>query len=87
MLNEANAIGTAALRGRMLPEPYRSTVAPLLKEYVTLRIRNNGDALDSLSTTEVLRRSLAIQESFWRASMDVAAGDSGLCHWDFLFRR
>ena len=76
VLNEANAIGTAALRGRMLPEPYRSAVAPLFKEYTLLRIPNKGDVLGSPSTTEVVRRSLAIQESLWRAGMEAAAVDS-----------
>lgn len=75
VLSEANAIGTAALRGRMLPEPYSSTVGPLFKEYATLRVRDKGDSLQSSTTTEAIRRSLAIQESLWRVGMDAAAAD------------
>jgi hypothetical protein len=75
VLSEANAIGTAALRGRMLPEPYSSTVAPLFKEYATLRVRDKGDSFDSSTTTDAVRRSSAIQESLWRAGMDAAAAD------------
>jgi hypothetical protein len=75
VLSEANAIGTAALRGRMLPEPYSSTVAPLFKEYATLRVRDKGDTFGSSTTTDAIRRSLAIQESLWSAGMEAAAAD------------
>jgi hypothetical protein len=75
VLTEANALGTAALRGRMLPEPYSSTVAPLFKEYARLRVASRGDTFDSPRATEALRRSLAIQESLWRAGMDAAAAN------------
>ena len=34
VLNEANAIGTTALRARLLPEPHRTEVLKLLREYV-----------------------------------------------------
>jgi hypothetical protein len=73
VLNEANAIGTAALLGRMLPEPYRSTVAPLFQEYAALRVRGKGGSIESSTTSEAISRSLAIQESLWRAGMDAAA--------------
>ena len=33
VLNEANAIGTTALRARLLPEPYRAETLKLLREY------------------------------------------------------
>jgi hypothetical protein len=33
MVDESNAIGTAYLRSRMLPEPYQSEVAKLLRAY------------------------------------------------------
>jgi len=76
VLNEANAIGTAALRARMLPEPYSSTVAPLFGEYASLRIGNRGSSLGSPTATEAIRRSLAIQETLWRAGMDAATADA-----------
>ena len=75
VLSEANAIGTAALRGRMLPEPYSATVAPLFKEYATIRVGNPGDAITSPATAELVRRSLDIQEKLWRAGMDAAAAN------------
>jgi len=38
VLNEANAIGTTALRARLLPEPERKEVLQLLKQYVKIRL-------------------------------------------------
>ena len=59
VLSEANAIGTAALRGQMLPEPYRSTVAPLFKEYAMIlycyQCRSSGITEDHASYQAVLR--------------------------------
>ena len=38
LLNEANAIGTTALRARLLPEPHRTETLKLLQEYVQIRL-------------------------------------------------
>jgi hypothetical protein len=76
VLSEANAIGTAALRGRMLPEPYSSDVAPLFKEYARLRVSNKGDSPGTSTIAEAVRRSLAIQETLWRTGMDAATVNS-----------
>src|SRR6516225_8603034 len=38
VLNEANAIGTTALRARLLSEPHRTEVLKLLREYVQTRL-------------------------------------------------
>jgi hypothetical protein len=38
VLNEANAIGTTALRARLLPEPHRTDILKLLREYVRIRV-------------------------------------------------
>src|SRR5712672_4743696 len=38
VLNEANAIGTTALRARLLPEPYRTESLKLLRQYVQIRL-------------------------------------------------
>ncbi|MFZ0267383.1 hypothetical protein [Caulobacter sp.] len=39
VLDEANAIGTAHLRARLLDEPHRTVMAQLLEDYVEARIR------------------------------------------------
>src|ERR1700751_476255 len=38
VLNEANEIGTAALRARLLPEPHRTESLKLLREYAQIRV-------------------------------------------------
>ena len=76
VLSEANAIGTAALRGRLLPAPYDTTVAPLFREYATLRVGSLGDAVTSPATGQAIRRSLDIQEQLWRAGMAAAAANA-----------
>jgi hypothetical protein len=78
VLSEANAIGTAALRGRLLPEPYRSTVAPLFKEYAMLRVAKGRENVASSATKDAIRRSLDIQEGLWRAGMEAASENSHL---------
>lgn len=75
VLSEANAIGTAALRGEMLPEPYKSTVAPLFKEYATIRIGSGIENLESTAAKEAIRRSLEIQQKLWRAGMEASAAN------------
>lgn len=76
VLSEANAIGTAALRGRMLPAPYDATVAPLFREYAALRVGNRNDSMTSPAVMQAIRRSLDIQEQLWRAGMAAAAANS-----------
>ena len=45
VLNEANAIGTTALRARLLPAPHREEALKLLREYAQIRIIPGGASL------------------------------------------
>jgi len=72
VLEEANAIGTAALRGRMLAEPYAAAVAPLFKEYAKLRVASRGFRLTSAAAVQGLRHAAGIQEELWRDAMAAA---------------
>jgi hypothetical protein len=72
VLDEANAIGTAALRGRMLPEPSSAAVAPLFKEYAQLRVVHRGLRFGSVQSAEQLRRSAELQERLWQVAMAAA---------------
>ncbi len=78
VVNEANAIGTAALRARLLPAPHGAEAMKSLREYVQLRV----DLARSEPTPERLRavvvRSNEIQEALWRNTMALAAKDTGL---------
>lgn len=69
VLDEANAIRSAVLFGRVLPEPYRTTVAPLLKEYAQARIAPRGALPDSEETTSRLQHAAELQEKLWQEAM------------------
>ena len=75
LLNEANSIGTTALRARLLPEPQRSETLKLLREYVQIRldIVRRGTSLAEL--TPGIDRSNALQEALWQQAKAVASKD------------
>ena len=75
LVTEANAIGTAALRGRMLPEPYSSAVAPMFKEYAKSRVASTGQTAGSASTVVAINRALELQEQLWRAAIAASASN------------
>lgn len=65
VVEAATAIEKAALRGRMLPEPYRSEVAPLIREYLTLRIAHGRAQIASPEMAADNRQALDIHEKLW----------------------
>lgn len=73
ILQEANAIGTAALRADMIPEPYSSDVKKLLREYVQVRL-DLARARPSLAALQqAVRRSNALQSQIWHDAVALAA--------------
>jgi hypothetical protein len=79
VLNEANAIGTTALRARLLPEPHRGEVLKLLRDYVEVRLditrRMGVSRSDIIATVEQANR---LQEALWQHAMAMAAKDPGM---------
>jgi hypothetical protein len=78
VLNEANAIGTTALRARLLPEPHRTESLNLLRDYVKVRL---DITLHPVSPTELaagIDRSNALQEALWLQAKAMAAKDNSL---------
>src|SRR5215475_14459924 len=71
VVDEAGAISTASLRAQALPEPYRSKVLELLREYVDARLAyssaGKGPALD-----EALAHTKRLQDRIWEQSLAVA---------------
>ena len=59
VLSEANAIGTTALRARLLPAPHRKESLKLLREYAQIRIIPPGMSFAELTT--IVDRSNHIQ--------------------------
>jgi hypothetical protein len=78
VLTEANAIGTTALRARMLPAPHNSEILRLLREYVQLRLDVTLDSSPRSALTAAIVRSSAIQELLWQQARAVAIKDNAM---------
>jgi hypothetical protein len=73
---EANTIGTAMLRARLLPDPYAAEAGGRLDEYLDLRIRAGGISLDrARQRREMLAATAAVQEQLWDIAGAVAEAD------------
>ena len=77
VLNEANAIGTTALRARLLPEPHRTDSLKLLREYVKIRLDITARPASRTELKVAIERSDALQEALWQQAKAMAAKDSG----------
>ena len=78
VLNEANAIGTTALRARLLPEPHRADTLKLLTEYVQIRLDIVRTGASLAERMAVVDRSNALQEALWQQAKAMASKDKGL---------
>ena len=63
VVNEATAIGTTALRARLLPEPQRSETLKLLRDYVQTRLDIVERGLSLTEHPAVVDRSNVLQEA------------------------
>src|SRR5947209_17640110 len=66
VVQEANAIGTTALRARLLPVPHRTESLKLLREYVQVRIDAFHSGQSFAESKATVDRSNAIQEALWQ---------------------
>jgi hypothetical protein len=78
VLNEANAIGTTALRARLLPPPHNTEALKLLRDYVQVRLDITQRVPSPTELKAAIDRSNALQEALWQQAMVVAAQDNGL---------
>jgi hypothetical protein len=69
VLSEANAIGTTALRARLLPAPHDAQTVKLLREYVQIRLDLFRQAPTALELDAATDRSNAIQTSLGAARL------------------
>ena len=81
VVEAANAIGTTYLRSQLLPEPYNSEVADLLRHYLDTRIAYHETGIDPVKVNEVIARTQTEQSEIW--SKAVAAVNRRVLH--FLF--
>jgi hypothetical protein len=68
ILKEANAVGTAYLRARLLPEPQATEVIRLFREYVDVRVRGVADG----KPDEAIARSAALHDQLWAQAVAAA---------------
>jgi hypothetical protein len=78
VLNEANAIGTTALRARLLPEPHRTESLKLLREYAQIRIDYIPTGKSMVELPDVINRSNQIQEELWQQAKALSANDNNM---------
>ena len=76
VLNEANAIGTTALRARLLPAPHREESLKLLREYAQIRIIPAGKSFAELPA--LVDRSNHIHEALWQQVKALSAKDNSM---------
>ncbi|MGG6548641.1 UNVERIFIED_CONTAM: hypothetical protein NY100_24845, partial [Prevotella sp. 15_C9] len=78
VLNEANAIGTTALRARLLPSPESRTITGLLQDYARLRLDISSRNLTQAELAQAIGRSGALHQALWQQARAVAAKDSAM---------
>ena len=65
MIDQANAIGTAALRGKLLPQPHADRTAVLFRDYVESRLQYNAAGNDEAGIGAAEARAGKIEEELW----------------------
>lgn len=78
VLNEANAIGTAALRARLLPRPHNTQSLDLLREYVKVRLEITRRIPSPSEFSAAIGKSNAIQEALWQQARLVATKNDAM---------
>jgi len=73
LLNEANAIGTAYLRTRVVDDPAGEDIRALMRQYIDRRIALY-DVSDAASVAAVERASAVLQQQIWSQVMTAARG-------------
>jgi hypothetical protein len=71
VLEEANSIGTTYLRSELLPEPQRSELGELLRNYVALRVQ----VVDKSKILNVVAQSDELLKKIWSEGVAVSGKD------------
>jgi len=75
MVDQANAIGTAALRARLLTPPYAEQAAPLLREYVGSRLQYNASGTDNTKLAAAEARANELENRLWEIARAATTED------------
>ena len=77
-VSEAAAIGTTALRARLLPAPHDRESVKLLRDYVQIRLDLARGPIGRAEFDGAIARSNLLQEALWRQAQAVAAKDNAM---------
>jgi hypothetical protein len=77
VIAEANAIGTTALRARLLPSPMGDEVHKLLRSYIQLRLESPREP-SAAALAELVGRSNELQEQLWQIAGKAKTVDPGM---------
>jgi len=75
MVDQANAIGTAALRAKLLPAPYAERAVALFPVYVESRLQYNRTSVDDAELAPIEARAGALENELWEISRNVLSED------------
>lgn len=78
VMYEANAIGTTALRARLLPAPHNQDSVKLLRDYAQVRLDLTQHELRSTESAAAILRSRSLQEALWQQVKATAAQDNAM---------
>jgi hypothetical protein len=86
VIQEANAIGTAYLRAGLVPDPVRTELRALLREYVETRIVTDASGRDPAKLREVIAASERVQARIWPTAARLLDGRSPTILDSLLFQ-
>jgi len=72
LVDEANAVGTTGLRAQMLPEPARSRIMELLRQYASNRLSFYTAGPHAREIEAPLTHSKQLQNALWQQAVTVA---------------
>ena len=75
ILDQANAIGTAELRSRLLGSPHAETAAPLFRAYVAAWLEYRAAGIDLAAVNAAEKRAFDLEGQLWNLARDVTAAD------------
>jgi hypothetical protein len=75
MIGQANAIGTAALRGKLLPQPYADRTTVLFREYIESRLQYNAAGNDEAAIAAAESRASKLEADLWGISRTLLTED------------
>jgi hypothetical protein len=78
ILNEANAIGTATLRARLLPDPQRTETLKLLRDYIKIGLEVAQSGQSFLEVKTAIDQSNVVQEALWLQVKALMARDKDI---------